>query len=152
MNISQHKYCKKNSVIYTVCFLCMLFPFPLLAESLVVIINPQSHLSNLTRSQVINIYMGRQKKLTDKYFALPLDLNNSNKFKKKFYKVLLNKELPEINSYWARLIFSGQGSPPRQMDSYDDIRHTVLNNLGAIGYLPESELTNKLKRVYTLKD
>lgn len=114
--------------------------------------NPLSPIQQLSRSEVINIYMGRQKKLGGSDTALPLDLGGINPTKKAFYMQLLDKQLPEINSYWARLMFSGLGSPPRQLDSVEDIIQTIRNNIGAIGYLPYTEITDDLRVVYILTD
>jgi len=150
------KYFKHNKPgklsVYGMLLLCLFLPGLSLAESLVVIVNPLSPVQQLSRSEVINIYMGRQKKLGQNDTALPLDLGGINPTKKAFYLQLLNKQLSEINSYWARLMFSGQGSPPRQLDSVSDIKQTIRNNIGAIGYLPYSEVPDDLRIVFILKE
>ena len=110
------------------------------AESLYVVANPQAGLQSLSRGDVINIYMGRNRSLPNSGIALPLDINSNYAEKAKFYKKLINRDLPEVNSYWTRVMFSGDASPPRQVDTFEDIRELIKNNKGAIAYLPETEL------------
>jgi ABC-type phosphate transport system substrate-binding protein len=114
---------------------------------LVVITNPGSGVEKLTRDEAVNIFMGRYRKLPSGMAALPVDENGE---KAVFYRALLGKELPEVQSYWARLVFSGQGSPPRQMENADEVIETVVNNKGAIGYIDKRKVTSRVKVVLDL--
>lgn len=117
------------------------------AGSLVVIVNADSGVDKLTREEAVNIFMGRFKKLSSGIAALPVD---DARAKAAFYRALVGKELPEIQSYWARLVFSGQGSPPRQMDSAEDVIDIIANNKGAIGYVDKSKVSRRVKVVLEL--
>ncbi len=117
------------------------------AGDLVVIVNAGSGVEALSREEAVNVFMGRYKKLPSGITALPVDENDA---KAAFYRALVRKELPEIQSYWARLVFSGQGSPPRQMDSANEVIDTVANNKGAIGYIEKSRLNSRVKAVLVL--
>jgi ABC-type phosphate transport system substrate-binding protein len=114
---------------------------------LVVIVNTGSGVDKLSREEIVNIFMGRYKKLGAGMAALPVDENGQ---KAAFYRALLGKELPEIQSYWARLVFSGQGSPPRQADSGEEVIEIVANNKGAIGYIEKKKLSGRMKVVLEL--
>ncbi len=115
---------------------------------LVVIANPQSGIEKLSKDEVINLYMGRNRKLASGINALPIDLATPNAEKAKFYSILVNKNLPEINSYWARLMFSGQGTPPRQVDTAEEVMDIVSSNKGAIGYIERKKLDKRVKLIY----
>ncbi|MBV2235683.1 MAG: hypothetical protein KUL75_09085 [Sterolibacterium sp.] len=115
------------------------------ATDLVVIVNPASGVEHISRDEVTAIFMGRTKKLPSGITALPIDQVASNRDKARFYAELINKELAEINSYWARLIFSGQASPPRQADNAAEVIEIVSSNKGAIGYIPRSAATKQVK-------
>lgn len=117
------------------------------AGDLVVITNTGSGVAKLTRDEAVNIFMGRYKKLPSGMAALPVDENGE---KALFYRALLGKELPEIQSYWARLVFSGQGSPPRQMENADEVIEIVVNNKGAIGYVDRKKVNTRVKVVLDL--
>lgn len=119
------------------------------ATDLVVITNPNSGVDKMTRDEVTAIFMGRSKKLPSGLTALPIDQPVAGG-KGKFYAELINKELAEINSYWARLIFSGQGTPPRQADDNAEILEIVSSSKGAIAYLPRAAVDKRVKVVLDL--
>ena len=137
-------------MLVVVGFVSMLTAHATNAERLMVVVNPASGIDMLTRDEIVNIFMGRQQRLGERTVALPLDMAASNAEKASFYTFLLEKDLAEVNSYWARLIFSGQGSPPRQIDTAEQVREAVLANVGAIGYLPEGAPTDGLTVVHIL--
>ena len=114
---------------------------PSLGQDLVLVGNPDGGVVALDRTQVINIYMGRFKKLPSGITAFPLDLADS---RAEFYQLLVGKSPAEINSYWARLVFSGRGSPPRQVDSTEELLAIIADTKGAIGYLPRSAVDGRV--------
>ena len=117
------------------------------AGDLVVITNTASGVEKLTRDEAVNIFMGRYKKLPSGMTALPVDESSE---KAAFYRALIGKELPEIQSYWARLVFSGQGSPPRPMENTKEVLEIVANNKGAIGYIDRKKVDGRVRIVLDL--
>jgi ABC-type phosphate transport system substrate-binding protein len=117
------------------------------AGDLVVITNTASGVDKLTRDEAVNIFMGRYKKLPSGMTALPVDESSE---KAAFYRALIGKELPEIQSYWARLVFSGQGSPPRPMENTKEVLEIVANNKGAIGYIDRKKVDGRVRIVLDL--
>jgi ABC-type phosphate transport system substrate-binding protein len=117
---------------------------------LVVIVNPDSGVTELTKAEVIHLFMGRQKRLPSGAAALTVDLGGTLPDKALFYAALVNKDLAEINSYWARLIFSGQGSPPLQAESAENVLEIVQNNRGAIGYVDADKVGPGVRVVFRL--
>lgn len=105
-----------------------------------VIVNNDSGVSQMSRQEVVNIYMGRYAGLSSGITAFPVDMQS---LRAEFYQRLVDRTLPEINSYWARLVFSGRASPPRQVDDVSAVLEVVSNNKGAIGYLPSSALADE---------
>ena len=120
------------------------------ATDLVVIVNPASGVEKMSRDEVTAIFMGRAKRLPSGITALPIDQTANGGDKAKFYGELINKELAEVNSYWARLIFSGQGSPPRQADNAAEVIEIVSGNKGAIGYVPRNSADKRVKIILDL--
>lgn len=114
----------------------------------VVIANPRSGVEQLSKDDIINIYMGRYRKLPSGISATPVDLSNPVDEKARFYAYMVKKELAEINSYWARLMFSGQNSRPLQAENSDEVLEIVSNNKGAIGYIDKKKLDKRVKLVF----
>ncbi|MGM8850780.1 hypothetical protein ACS8E6_09755 [Salinicola halophyticus] len=117
------------------------------SADIAVVVNAGSGIDHLTRSDAVNIFMGRYRKLPTGNVALPVD---SASLKARFYRALVNKDLAEINSYWARLVFSGEASPPQQIASGDDVHQLVLQNMNALSYVDSAHVPDDMHVVLTL--
>lgn len=120
------------------------------AADLVVIAHPKSGIDKLGRNDVINIFLGRFRQLPSGLTAIPVDLPADNGERNAFYRQLVNKELAEINAYWARLVFSGRTTPPRQANTVDEALDFVATTPGAIGYVDRGQVNGRVKVVFDL--
>lgn len=116
-------------------------------DALVVVMRADSDSAMLTRNEVINIFLGRYRKLPSGSTVTPVD---TLPHKEQFYANLVNKTLAEIGAYWARLKFSGQTIEPRQATLAEAIA-LVAKTPGAIGYVPMSEVDTRLKILYRVE-
>lgn len=114
---------------------------------LVVVVNAESGVERLDRDEVINIFLGRYRVFPSGFAALPIDQPANLPLKARFYRKLVNKDLDEINAYWARLVFSGKTSPPRQAASPAEVMAWLAANRGAIGYIERSMVDARLRIV-----
>jgi ABC-type phosphate transport system substrate-binding protein len=120
------------------------------AGELVVIVNPASGVDRLSREEVVDIFLGRYRKLPSGRAALPIDLEPGNE-RTKFYELLVKKSPAEISSYWARLVFSGQKSPPFQVADAKTAIELVQSNPNAIAYVDRGSLNSRVKVVLEIK-
>lgn len=118
------------------------------SNDFVVVANLHAGIDKMSKDEVINVYMGRNRKLASGVNAQPIDLENPLAEKEIFYSVMVNKELPEISSYWARLMFSGQGSPPRQVMTTEQALELVSSIKGAIAYIDRKKIDKRVKIVF----
>jgi hypothetical protein len=81
----------------------VMLPNFVLSDEIVVITHPEFN-QLLTKSDLINVYMGRTKTLKDGENVYPLDHSEDSKTREEFYQWLVNKSANEIKSYWSRLI------------------------------------------------
>jgi ABC-type phosphate transport system substrate-binding protein len=121
------------------------------ARGLVVIVNPASGVDKLSRDDAINIFMGRYRKLPSGIVAFPIDIASQNPQRKQFYALLVNKDLADVDAYWARLVFSGQTSPPLQVPDDKTAVQLVAGNRSAIGYVDSSQVNSSVKVVLELE-
>jgi ABC-type phosphate transport system substrate-binding protein len=120
------------------------------AADLVVIVNQKNAVNKLSRDEVIDIFLGRNRQLSSGITALPLDLPGSVAEREQFYSRLTGKSMNEINAYWARLIFSGRASPPTSMRSQEESMQMVIDNRNAVGYVERSKISPQVKVVFDL--
>ena len=118
------------------------------ASDFVVITHPQNGIEKMSKDEIINIYMGRNSRMPNGLSAIPIDVTYSTADKARFYMFMMEKELAEINSYWARLRFSGQGNPPKQLESVEDVLEFVSRNKGALAYLDKKRVDKRVRVVF----
>lgn len=125
--------------------------WPASAGDLVVVAGVHSPLHHLSREQVADIYMGRVTTLPGGTSAIPLDLPASSPEREAFYNEITGKSAAQIKVYWARMSFTGKGTPPKQVPSSADIKKFASGKPGAIAYLAESALDGSVKVLFSLK-
>lgn len=129
--------------------LCLLGSGAALAE-IVVVVDARAGFDRLTQDEVINIFLGRHRKLPTGIAAAPVDLAANSGLRAEFYRKLVDKDISEINAYWARLYFSGKVSPPPPLASTAEVLAHVAGTPGGIGYLDRSQVDARVKIVLTL--
>ena len=137
---------KQFFILLAICML--LLPAAAAVADVVVIANPKSGVEKLNHDEVVNIFLGRFRQLPSGLSALPADLPPAQPEKAIFYRLLVNKELAEINSYWARLFFAGRTVPPMQAAGNDDLLNWVASTRGGIGYVERARVDGRVKIVY----
>ena len=126
----------------------LLFSSTLRAD-IAVIGNINNELKSMTQKEVKEVFMGRSRSLPNGSFALPLD---HHELRPDFYYSLTNRPIEQINAYWARIIFSGQASPPIKLPDSRTIIKVVTENKGAIGYINTTDIKeNKIRVLLILK-
>lgn len=119
---------------------------------LVLVASPQSGIERLTQDDVINIYLGRYRRLASGMVAEPVDLPADAELRARFYRRLVNKSLAEINAYWARLVFSGKTRPPQVVEGVENVLRLVAAQPGALAYLERTQVDGRVRIVFELGD
>jgi hypothetical protein len=47
----------------------------------------------------------------------------------------VNKSFAKWNAHWKRMVFTGNGTPPKQFDTQQELLEYVAETEGAIGYV-----------------
>lgn len=117
---------------------------------MVVVLNAQSTVEQLSKTQVVNIFLGHNRELPNGVLASPVDLPFSLAEKAAFYQLLVNRDLDQIAAYWSRLVFAGSSSPPVQATSVADALQYVASHKGGIAYLDRRNVDARVKVVLSL--
>ena len=120
-------------------------------SSLAIIVSKDSTIETISKNNISKIFLAKTKKLPNGQKAITVELNN-NTHKEFFYKQVTGKSLKRLKKYWATMIFTGKGQPPRKMESSSDIIEFVKKNINAIAYIPlEDVATNDIKTIMEIK-
>lgn len=109
-------------------------------ETIQVIVNSQSELTELNQKQVMSIFLGRARFFPNGLHAKPLDNEMGSKIRSEFFEQLTGKSISDIDAYWARLSYSGRATPPKALDDSEKIIEAVSRSQNAISYIEEQSI------------
>ena len=118
------------------------------SAELVLVVNKNNPTSVLSRSQVIDLYMGKYVAFPDGTKAVPVDIEDDLETRTKFYDSLVGMPLARVNAYWSKVKFSGRARPPTEQKDEKAILDFVMETEDAIAYIHESSVTADVKVVY----
>ncbi|MDP8983567.1 MAG: hypothetical protein M3N97_00730 [Pseudomonadota bacterium] len=112
------------------------------AADVVVIMAPAA--AAMSKTQVANVYLGRSTDFT------PVDLPESNAVRDAFYKKVADRDAAQVKAVWTRIVFTGQGKPPKELPDAAAVKKAVAADPKAIGYIDKSEVDASVKIVLAL--
>ncbi len=114
----------------------------------VVIVNVENKISTLSREEIIDLFMGRYNNFPDGHHAQPCNQVDNMKLTGQFYKLLTGKNVAQINAYWARLLFSGRATPPRNFKDDKAIIQEVRTSPDSIAYVDRQSIDDTIKVIF----
>lgn len=115
------------------------------SNDVLVVANPTSALSSLSRSEIRQVFMGGT--LSRKYE--PVGLSVGDKTRIQFNTKVIGLTESRIQSYWAQLLFSGRSKAPKEFDEVNEILNYVATVDNAVGYVPAgTEIPSNLVVIY----
>lgn len=107
-----------------------------------VVIIVSSHASQAPQvAQVCQAFLGKTKSPT------PINFNEKNALRDEFYAKACKKDPAQVQSIWGKLIFTGTGTPPAEVDSAAAMKKAVAADPSAVGYLDKKDLDGSVKAV-----
>jgi len=140
------KLFKKNKV-KVIAFLIVVAIFVVAAPAsadVSVVANKSIGEESISEKQAKKIWLGKTKSLGGVSLK-PADLPKGNDSRNKFYKTVVKKNEKKLKAYWARIIFSGKGSPPKLFKSDAEVINWVASTPGAVGYVDSVSINDSVK-------
>jgi hypothetical protein len=122
--------------------LALMLAAPAMAGELVVVMGPGA--TAVSQAQLADIYLGRSTALK------PLDLPESNELRDAFYKKVTDRDASQVKAVWSRLIFTGQGQPPKELPDAAAVKKAVAADPKLVGYIDKSDVDASVKVVLSL--
>lgn len=117
-----------------------------------VIVNAANPVRILSNDDVAGLYLGRSRTFASGEFALVFDQPRDSELRRKFFKLAANMAIGQVNTYWSRLMFSGQEMPPQALPTEQAVIDIVRRNPGAIGYVSVPPKEAGVRVVLTMKE
>jgi hypothetical protein len=115
---------------------------PTMAGELVVVMGAGA--APLSRDQLADIYLGRSTALK------PLDLPESSQLRDAFYRKATDRDAAQVKAVWSRIIFTGQGQPPKELPDAAAVKKAVAADPKMVGYIDKSDVDATVKVVLSL--
>jgi hypothetical protein len=111
--------------------------------------NPQPA---LTQREAVDLFMGRNRAFRNGTVAQVYDLPRDSTQRADFYQRLTGMGPAQVNSYWARLMFSGQTMPPYAVPDEEAMIAVVKGHVDAVGWVRKDPSDKALRVLLVLKD
>lgn len=110
-----------------------------------VVVGAKSDVAALTVDQVAALFLGKTEKFPSGAVASLLDQPSGSAIRTAFYDKVTGKSEPQVKSGWSRLVFSGKGTPPKEVGSSAEVKKQVASNPNTIGYIEKSTVDSTVK-------
>jgi ABC-type phosphate transport system substrate-binding protein len=117
------------------------------AAELVVIVSARNPVNALRADQVAEIFLAQVGHFPDGADAVALDQGVGSPLRNEFYAKVTAKSPALVKAYWAKMIFTGRGQPPKEAPNSAAVRKMVADNPALIGYIDKSALDASVKPV-----
>jgi ABC-type phosphate transport system substrate-binding protein len=115
------------------------------ADSPVIIVSPQQTPQSVSTNALRAIFGMRLRNWPNQTPAHVFVLRDDNPTHGVFSKQILNIYPHQLRLAWDRLVFSGTGQAPTEVNSEEAMREQVAKTPGAIGYLPRSMVDDSVR-------
>ena len=142
---------KKPKCIAAFAASLLFFVFQTATAGVAVIGNPELSISSITSSQAADIFLGKMTKLPDGTPLTVIEHKDGDAVKEEFYDKVVGKSASQLKAYWAKLVFTGEGVPPKEYAGDKAVLQRVSNTPGAVGYVNDGSVDKSVKVLFEAK-
>lgn len=115
----------------------------------VVVVGAKSPATVLSREQAAALFLGKSLQLPGGGIPVVIDQVEAAEVRQQFYAKVTDKTIAQAKAIWSRLVFSGKGSPPKEVANSAEVKKLVGANPDAIGYIEKSAVDASVKVLYS---
>lgn len=112
-----------------------------------VIVASDSSISDTDANALERLFLGKESSINGNK-ATPLNQDNKAAVTEAFNKEVLKKSSSQAKAYWSKLVFTGKGTPPKEVDGDAAMIAAVSSDSSAVGYVDASAVTEAVKIIY----
>lgn len=124
------------------CLSCLLWQQA--KADIVIVVHPTMQ-ENITMDDISRVFTGRSSILE------PVNLTDANPVRSVFDEKALGRSSSQIKAHWSKLVFTGKGTPPKELASDSDVLSYVASNEFAVGYINSANVNDSVKVIHTIK-
>lgn len=116
-----------------------------------VVVSSKSAVGSLNEPEVAAIFLGRGSDVKGGAVLMPLDQREDSPQRQDFYRRVIGKSPVQMKAYWSKIIFTGVGQPPREVDGDAAMKQVLGRDKSAIGYMDAGSVDASVKIVLLLR-
>ncbi|MBQ4851607.1 phosphate ABC transporter substrate-binding protein [Pseudoalteromonas sp. MMG013] len=109
-----------------------------------VIVHP-SNGSSFEASTIKRIFTGKEKSFSNGNKVIPISQGAGSAVTDEFNDKVLNKSSAQLKAYWSKLIFTGKGTPPKEVSNDAEVLKMIAANPDTIGFVSSGAVTDQVK-------
>lgn len=110
-----------------------------------VIVNGSSAITSLSEDDLKDYYLGKKASWPDGSKVVVVVLKDGSSHEKLMGK--LGKSSSQFTTGWKKLVFTGKGAMPEQVNSEDEMAAFVAKTPGSIGFVDAGKVKDGIKAV-----
>lgn len=112
----------------------------------VIIVGKNNSNASISTADVQKIYLAKTSTFPDGKEVVPVSQEESSAIYAAFLSSVIQKTPEQYKSYWAKMIFTGKGQPPKQVSGGDAaVVKLVAENPAIIGYVDAAAVNDSVK-------
>jgi len=126
-------------------FMFFLIAFSYMSFAEIVVVTHKDNANTLTKKNISRIFLGKDKNFPDGSEATPVNQKKGSDVQDTFNESVLGRSTSQVAAFWARLVFTGKGIPPKEVSDDAAMIDLISKNQSAIGYVNKSAVTDAVK-------
>jgi ABC-type phosphate transport system substrate-binding protein len=111
------------------------------------VVSSKSAVDELSRDQVVDIFLGKADRFPNGQPAVPIDQAEGSELRDTFYMQFANRSAAQLKAYWSKIVFTGKGQPPREVSPTEKVKRVLASNPHSIGYIDRADVDSNVKVV-----
>ena len=113
-----------------------------------VVVNPANTV-NLSAEDINGIFLAKIQSFPNGDQAVAINQASDAPVTSQFNQRVISKTPQQLKAYWAKLVFTGQGTPPKEVDNDAAVLKLVAENPNIIGYIDAAAVNSSVRVVGT---
>jgi ABC-type phosphate transport system substrate-binding protein len=135
------RFCVKSLALT----LALTFVVNTVTADVVAVVSSTNAITALSKAQVTDIFLGKVSRFPNGALAVPIDQAEGSQAREEFYGSYAGKSSAQIMSYWAKIIFTGRGQPPKAVANSIEVRKLLAANPQAVSYIERSAVDSTVR-------
>jgi ABC-type phosphate transport system substrate-binding protein len=140
----------KKAIVSTVGLLSLLFLKSASAD-VAVIVHPSQTFSAMSADDVSRIFLGKTNNFPGGAQAIAVNQDDGSATRVKFNETICKKNASQYKAYWSQLMFTGKGTPPKDVGKDAAVKALVAANPNMVGYIDSGSVDATVKVVLSVQ-